>query len=617
MSSFMSDKISQKDLSVTLDALLEDDLSSDEFALRVFNLQYEKIKSTNPELAEIMRICAIPSRFDAQIIGILRDKPGDHKNNEHLLEQLKSFQFVQTRKDGLYVYHDNTRDALLREWKNRRNKKQYKELIGKLVVFYTTQGYIDIQKGKYKEAMAEFYRALKLERKNSELYFWLGFIQYYFFEDFKTALLNFNRAINLDPHKAQFYQGRGRAYIGMKKFKAALSNLNKAIELDPNEASNYFWRGNVNLSTKDLNAALMDFNKAIHINPKVVELYLNRGQVQILLQQYKAAKSDFTKCIVLEPKNDDAYFFRGITQYNLNKYQDAAQDFTTAIHFRGKFSPYYHWRGTTYYQLKNYRAALSDLNKTIQLDPKIDVPYYWRGLTHHKLKKYTESLSDFNKGLKLSPKNNVIYQARGEVYLELGNFKAALADFNRVIKSNPDNGPCYQSRGIAHLLSKNYKKALPDFDTVISLGFSKENSYYWRGLCLLSCKKYPDALQDLEAAVKLDKKRQSHSMFWRGVAHQFNNSFQQAKKDLNQAHIAAEKESDIYLKQRILAKVALLMGHKNEAQKLYDKTFSGSRNFLLYVESDYLDRLAKLFRSRNDIQEIKEWFNSKLKRVYS
>ena len=103
-------------------------------------LTIERVRKKDAELAEAVRFCAIPRRFDANIIGVLRDKREDHETSERLLNGLLSHGFVLARQDGGYVYHDNTRDLLLEDWQaDDEQRTQFNVYSQRLVNFYEAQ----------------------------------------------------------------------------------------------------------------------------------------------------------------------------------------------------------------------------------------------------------------------------------------------------------------------------------------------------------------------------------------------------------------------------------------------------------------------------------------------
>ncbi|MCI0338277.1 MAG: FHIPEP family type III secretion protein [Acidobacteria bacterium] len=99
----------------------------------------ERAKAKHPELGEALRYCAIPRRFDAEIIGAMRDAPDDLSTNEYLLSELTTFSFVLTRRDGGYVYHDNVRDSLLKDWQGENDRDKFDQYNWRLVSFYRTR----------------------------------------------------------------------------------------------------------------------------------------------------------------------------------------------------------------------------------------------------------------------------------------------------------------------------------------------------------------------------------------------------------------------------------------------------------------------------------------------
>src|SRR5712692_3476639 len=182
-----------KDLSVSIDALLADDVSVKDFTRRLFNINYQRTRISDHELAKLMRACAIPRAFDAKIIGVLRGAPRAYKRNRQLLDGLKTFSFVQVRSDGYYVYHDNTRDVVLDDWRAVKNPNEFNRYKRRLLKFYVEQGQQCYESGKYAEALAEFHHAADLEPENGEIYCWLG-MAHFELQDYNSALTDLNVA---------------------------------------------------------------------------------------------------------------------------------------------------------------------------------------------------------------------------------------------------------------------------------------------------------------------------------------------------------------------------------------------------------------------------------------
>lgn len=100
-------------------------------------------------------------------------------------------------------------------------------------------------------------------------------------------------------------------------YRGALAELNRAIQLDPNNAKARNSRGAVKIRTKDYQGALIDLNRAIQLDPNSAKAYTNRGTLKAFqFQDNKGALADLNRAIQLEPKNVDAYNNRSLIKYH-------------------------------------------------------------------------------------------------------------------------------------------------------------------------------------------------------------------------------------------------------------------------------------------------------------
>jgi tetratricopeptide (TPR) repeat protein len=195
---------------------------------------------------------------------------------------------------------------------------------------------------------------------------------------------------------------KGNEAHNLKEYKRALSEFNKAIELDPKYAFAYNNRGVAYYDLKDYNMAIQDYDKAIEIDPRSSSAYCNRGLSYYGLKDYKRAISEFNKAIELDPDYSSAYTARGLVYYESNDYNMALQDYNKAIELDPRSVTAYSNRGLSYAALKDYNKAISDYNKVNELDPKHAAGYYNRGIAYYNLQDYNKSSDDFNEYLRLA-----------------------------------------------------------------------------------------------------------------------------------------------------------------------------------------------------------------------
>jgi len=105
--------------------------------LHLFEITIERARRKSIELAEALRYCAIPQRFNAEIISVLDPKHSQQASS--LLKGLRDYEFVLEREKGWYVYHDNTRDLLLDDWRSADKQADFSNYNERLITYYEKQ----------------------------------------------------------------------------------------------------------------------------------------------------------------------------------------------------------------------------------------------------------------------------------------------------------------------------------------------------------------------------------------------------------------------------------------------------------------------------------------------
>ncbi len=94
-------------------------------------------------------------------------------------------------------------------------------------------------------------------------------------------------------------------------YKAAIANYNKVIELQPKYAEAFFFRGGAHDAMGFLDEALRDYTNAIQINPKQAEVYNSMGVCYAKKGKIMLALTHFDKAIKIDTKYAKAYSNRG------------------------------------------------------------------------------------------------------------------------------------------------------------------------------------------------------------------------------------------------------------------------------------------------------------------
>lgn len=117
--------------------------------------------------------------------------------------------------------------------------------------------------------------------------------------EFRDAIVEFNRAIRMDPTYAEAYHDRGNAYSGLGNEVAAFADYNKAITLDPDYGNAYYNRGNLYLQREQYHQAIADYDRAIALNAEDAESHHNRALAQAMLGELAEAVTNLQQAAQL------------------------------------------------------------------------------------------------------------------------------------------------------------------------------------------------------------------------------------------------------------------------------------------------------------------------------
>lgn len=160
------------------------------------------------------------------------------------------------------------------------------------------------------------------------LYF-LG-VNLYNSEHFQYALLDFDKAVQLDPGLVAAWSYQGDTLQELGKYDLAIESYNKAIALDSNNALAYEKRGAIYGEQENYPQAIADLQKAIELDPTAISAYGSLGLVYSKMKNWEKAVEQFNQLILQHQDFANAYIDRADALVELARYEEAAQDYQRA-----------------------------------------------------------------------------------------------------------------------------------------------------------------------------------------------------------------------------------------------------------------------------------------------
>lgn len=187
--------------------------------------------------------------------------------------------------------------------------------------------------------------------------------------DFQNAAKHYTEALRTDPNAPESYNGRGQAYLYMKKPAEALSDFEKAVQAGISSPKLFFHKGKSLVLLNRPVEALPDFNKSLELEPKNPEAYFLRGFAHERNGAPDLAIKDYTAAIEQNPEGMEAFVNRGSLYLKQERYQAAVEDYTAALRLNDQIPMIYNNRANAYLGMRQKDKARADVEAALRLKP--------------------------------------------------------------------------------------------------------------------------------------------------------------------------------------------------------------------------------------------------------
>jgi len=357
--------------------------------------------------------------------------------------------------------------------------------------------------------------AAKNDPKNSVAFAKLGEIYDTKGADDK-AVINYEKALSLDPDLTSLYVPLGLAYIETGDTAKAETYLTKAeaAGLDTTEAK--FARVDLLAKQNKNPEALAAIDQIIRTQPQNGEAYYQRAIIYTRMDQPDKAVDAYKEAVRVDPQMGAAWFDIGVIYYNKGDYKSAADAYQSALRVDNNNAQAHANLASTYRQMERYPEAnaeykLAEANgiKTAELysewgfclgktsewdksvarletaqkvgssavdDTNVGWGYYNAARAEKAKKNDTAAQADLQKGktsletaVQKDPNLDAAYLNLGATYNGLGQPDQAVVALNQAVKLHNDWVLALNQLGLAYRGSDNLGLALTQFERVVAL----------------------------------------------------------------------------------------------------------------------------------------------------
>ncbi|XP_012579860.1 PREDICTED: tetratricopeptide repeat protein 6-like [Condylura cristata] len=411
------------------------------------------------------------------------------------------------------------------------------------ITTYTLLAKAQMKAKKNKEAVKTFKKALEIFSRSdkgpsvmaasADCLYYLGLC---YLEDgnIQLAFDSFTQAVKANPEFAEGFYQRGICKIKLQRDNSIL-DFNRALTIDPNHYQAYLSRVAFYGLQGRYSKAILNCNEAIKIYPRSVRAFIYRGVLKYYNKTYKLAIIDLTTAVNMDKNNYIAYYNRALCYTKINEIQLALKDYGIVLLLNAGETVTLNTfinRGLIYVELEQYGFALEDFKQATLIQKTSVSLCQATAMCHHRIKEFEDAVNFFTSVLKIDPCFLDAYVGRGNSYMKYGHSEAtkqAQKDFLKALHFNPIYTKARISLAYNLQAQGKFQKAWNHFTIAIEVDPKSYLAYEGRAVVCLQMQDYFAAIQDINAAIKINTT--AEFLTNRGVIHEFMGQQQNAMRD--------------------------------------------------------------------------------------
>ncbi|XP_077866946.1 tetratricopeptide repeat protein 16-like [Saccoglossus kowalevskii] len=319
------------------------------------------------------------------------------------------------------------------------------------------------------------------------------------------AILSFDKAINLQSRKVEYYINRGESYLQVCDFQSAILNYKKACVLDPENDDHYsklafiyFFHGQTLFDQHKFSDALESFSRAAEMKPEIVGYHTRSVACLAALQRHGECLALVNKRLEVERENPDLYIMRArlhelfrnttLCYYDLKDALQLDPNQEEALIMMGKMEMKANEYKKQAIQMNlggKYKESLQKVSMAIETNPTVPEYHVLRGALHRRLQDFNSAIDDYLLALDKTDhdEEHPTYQdAQRQLLLTYNDFAVecfskefydeAIILLNKAIKGEKREKGLYINRGDCFFRQNALQFALADYHQALELDSS-------------------------------------------------------------------------------------------------------------------------------------------------
>lgn len=424
-------------------------------------------------------------------------------------------------------------------------------------------------------------KASELDPLDYQPYYMLGTIAISD-KDFKTAIINYEKAISFNQSNPSIFNSLGAAYFAQNRLDDAIKMFNHALLLDEENALSHYHMGNIAQIRKQYNEAFEHFKVAYSKEPSTVNLSA-LAYSAIKAKKYEDAEILYKTLSVIYPEKQNFQYNFACAQVELKKYKEAIPILKKLVTENPKSATMAEKLAEVYAKLGELQDAKNVYERLIKKGKISAETYYRFALICIKAGSLDRATKIFKKALELEPENAEVHKNLGVIYLKQRLFDYAQDEFETALKLAPDDMQINFEFANYLYATADYIAAKALYERVTANVTNNASYYFYQGLNYLALNELENAQIAFEKSRNLE--RNDLNTYHLARTNYYTHNFNKAKELLE------ELETQDIDAQNLMALTLYELEKYQDAIAIYNKIlekFHENINIMLSLAKCYI-----------------------------
>jgi len=335
-------------------------------------------------------------------------------------------------------------------------------------------------------AIIQFERALQVDQKYAPAYAGLGAAYATLFEQrnqskewLEKTRSSCQQALAIAPDLAEAHTCLGHFYLGTGQYEAAVKEFQQSLDLNKESDETLGGLADAYQKLGNTGAAEQAYRSAIALRPNYWGGYSGLGAFYYTQARYADAAEMFRKVTSLAPENYRGYSNLGAMELLLGRYSDSIAALKTSIALRPDFESYGNL-GTSYFLLHEFDSAAQNFEAAVRLEDKdwaswgnlADALYQIPSRRSEALHAYEKAIELANAKIEINPRDASALACVADYNAMLGKKAAAMANLHRALAAAPTDADVHFRAAILYNHFGDAGNTMKLLKQAVDLGFS-------------------------------------------------------------------------------------------------------------------------------------------------